>query len=212
MNSFDLRRELLVTCLLIVGLFPLGSAAAEQQTATTEVAKVQGSRGSLGRWELRAAPLQLAYRFYSVEFAYRISKQWSMGPSVVVYDSPGNLGGMFGPTYHGAAFGLNSTYYFKSVASHTPYISSHVFYQSYTSYGHASRGYAENVGGRGDAVIGYQWRWNLLSLRVGGGLQLESEEFRTVTPANLASDPDTIESSRRTDLFPTVELKVGIEI
>lgn len=177
-----------------------------------KVARTPGPRGSLARWEIRAAPFQLLYRFYSAEFAYRFSKKWSFGPSAVAYDSPGNLGGMLGPNYHGAAFGLNGTYYYKSVASHTPYIGCHVFYQSYTSYGHAFRGYSEHVGSRADAVIGYQWRWKLASMRVGGGVQYENEKVRTVESGNLANDPDTVESSRRTSLFPTIELKIGIEI
>lgn len=194
MNSVRLSVKTVVTCVAIFILFPAGSFAADLQPEPTEAAKTSSPRGSLGRWEFRAAPVQVLYRFYSVEFAYRLSKQWSIGPSVVVYDSPGNLGVMFGPTYHGAAFGLNGTYYFQSVESHTSYLSSRVFYQSYTSYGHAFRGYTENAGGRGDVVLGYQWRWNnFFSMRLGGGLQYEAEDVRTVTPGISTLEPDNIE-------------------
>lgn len=213
MQPFCSKSKFLAICLATFCLFPLIASAESQQPKSSDVSKSVVAGETICRWELRAAPAQLIYRFYSVEFAYRLSKQWSLGPSVVVYDSPGNLGGMFGPTYHGAAFGLNGTYYFKSAASNSSYLSTRVFYQSYTSYGHNSRGYTENTGGRGDVVLGYQWRWNnFFSLRFGGGVQLEAEDVRTVTPGISALEPDTIESSRRTGLFPTIELKVGIEI
>lgn len=214
MKSFDLRRQLLVICMTFLGILISRVAAAEDQPSSSGFSKSRKSRSSIERWELRVAPLPAFFRFYSAEFAYRFSNKWSLGPSVVVYDSPGDLGNMLGPTYHGASVGINSTYYFKSAASDTPYISGRAFYQSYTAYGHASRGYSENAGGRGEAIIGFQWRWNSASMRSGVGFQYENEQVRNITSdsGNLPAGPDIVETSRRNSLFPTIELKLGIEI
>lgn len=121
MHPFALNRKLLVICLTIFGIMSL-STVTQAAEATSETAMPKETRNTLGRWEFRAAPIQLLARFYSVEIGYRLSKHWSTGPAATAYDSPGNLGGMFAPVIHGAAFGWGATCYLKSVATNTAYI------------------------------------------------------------------------------------------
>lgn len=224
MFLFDLKGKLLVTCVTAFGL-SFGAATAHGKS----IIKLKASEASaelpakgpistakllppkpLARWEFRTAPVAALIKFYSLEIAYRFSKHWSFGPAGVAYDSLGDRGNMLIPTYHGAAFGLNGTYYLEPVAGDTFYVSGHAFYQKYTSYGHSFRGYSESEGARADVNLGYQWKWDSIIFRGGIGVQHDNEKGRTVLPADGA--PDTYADFDRTILFPTIEFKVGVEI
>lgn len=224
MFRFELKNKRVVACIAAFGL-SIGGASAYGRSIiklkASEAPLEMPAQGSIStakvfpakppaRFEFRVAPIAAAFRFYSLEIAYRFSKQWSFGPAGVAYDSLGDRGNMLIPTYHGAAFGLNGTYYLQSVSSDSFYISGHAFYQKFTSYGHSFRGYSESVGARADLNFGYQWEWDSLKLRGGFGVQYDNEKGRTVFPSD--GGPDTFADFDKTILLPTVEFKVGFEI
>lgn len=158
------------------------------------------------RYELRTAPVALLARWQTLDASYRINRHWATGPALVAYNSEGR-GGMLAPSFKGLAIGWHVTHYFLSVARHGWYSGLHAYHEDYESRGHGDDGYEKLEGLRTNLVLGHHWRWNRVNLMVGAGPELKNYK---VAKYDRGNSTPTI--SHESNLGPTVELKLGLEI
>lgn len=162
-------------------------------------------------WELRTSPIALFARWYTLDVSYRISKKFSTGPTTVIYDAPGDRGGMLAPTYKGYAVGWHANYFFNSVVKNTWYLSVRSYYESYKSYPHSFLGYEDRKGFRSDVLYGFQWKWSSVNLMSGLGLEYTSHDVIEQRDSINSVSQAALESHK---FFwrPMIEFKLGIEI
>ncbi len=161
-------------------------------------------------WEFRTAPLAFLASWFTLDVAYRLSDQWSFGPSAILFNAKGP-GSMLAPSYNGYAVGWNGSYHFGSVRKNSWYISAHGYYESYKLYPHAFSGHKEVTGFSGYSVIGYQWRWSRVNILSGIGPQISYQNVVERTRPLNDVEKSPVES-RDVKLVPTIEFKVGFEI
>jgi hypothetical protein len=162
------------------------------------------------RWELKTAPVALWAGWYTLDVSYRISKNWTTGPAVVEYR--GSEGGnMFAPSYRGYAVGWNANYYLKSVMENGWYLSSHSYYEKYSSFPHGYRGHEELNGYRVNLVAGYHWLARDVNLMAGFGSEYRSHNVIDKTRAAV-EDETQVRTFHENRSLPHIEFKIGIQI
>jgi hypothetical protein len=179
---------------------------------TDESLKYKSTRASLNQnelrsWEFRTAPIALLARWYTLDVSYRFTEHIAVGPSVVIYDAPGEQGNMLAPTYKGNAFGLHANYYFTSVERNSWYSGLHAYQESYTSYPEGYPGHEDRKGFRSNVTAGYQIKWSRVNLMTGLGMAYRNHDI-----IKTSRFDDTETESRESQWNPTVEVKLGFEI
>ncbi len=193
--------------LKFVGLFFLLTTnpihAAEAPTAAPDEST---------HWEFRTAPYAFLAHWYTLDIAYKISEHWSIGPSVIRYDSP-RFGNMFLPSYAGYAFGGNVAYYLdpkiKKKWTFGWYVSSHAYYEKYDSYVHARDGHTEHEGYRINLVPGYRIKYKMFYAMGGLGAELRSHNL-VEYEYSRGLGRDIITRSVDNRIIPSFEIKLGV--
>lgn len=163
----------------------------------------------LHRFEVRVAPAPMVFaKWYVVDAAIRINKNFSIGPSAIYYQSVG-LATMFSPSRQGSAYGFNATLYADSVEKSTWFLGLHVLKESYKQHGHASIYREELEGFKEELTAGFQFiLWPRVNLLLGFGV--EHRDYKG-TKTSLNSD-NIYDVTDRGLYWPSLELKIGIEI
>lgn len=165
----------------------------------------------IANWELRTAPIAFFAKWITLDVSYAVSDKFAFGPSAIFYSSPkGEPGGMIAPAYNGYAAGVNAMYYFGSIMRRTWYSSAHLYYEDFTAYGHGIRNgeFTESTGFKGNAAVGYRWRWSRITMLVGGGAEYRNHSENEVRLE--ANNQVTNMSGNTSDIVPFLEFKVGI--
>lgn len=169
--------------------------------------KAEVQQPELRRWEFRTAPVALLARWYTLDVSYRFTENFAVGPSIVIYDAPGEQGNMLAPTYKGDAFGFHANYYFTSVKARGWYSGLHAYQESYRSYPEGYPGYEDRKGYRSNITAGYQFKWSQVNLLTGLGMEYRNHNV-VETSRYSGVQPET----RKSGWGPTVEIKLGFEI
>lgn len=168
--------------------------------------RLEAPRKPLPRWEFRTAPVAFAAQWTTLEISYRLSRQISVGPTVVSYGCTGP-GSMLSPCRKGQSFGAHANYFLRSVTSDGWYVSSHVGSEKFDSFPHGSLDHNENKGFSVSGAFGYQKRWGDLNLMLGAGF--EQRQLDVVKYSRDQNGRTVQENTRDSNGTPWFEVKLG---
>lgn len=108
------------------------------------------------------------------------------------------------------AVGWQVNYYFKSVMKNTWYLSTHLYYDNFTSFPHSSGARVEKEGARTNMALGYRWRGSY-GLNFMAGLGSEHRDHAVAAYYKRSGEPYPNQNGDPR-WVPFIEFKMGIEI
>lgn len=167
---------------------------------------------SVKTFAVKTAPIALLAGWYTLDFSIRASTQFSIGPSLVVYDGDVETSGSFlSPNYKGYGAGFHWNYFLRNINENWFYLSGHTYFDDYKSLGHNSS-FRESVEGiRTNLIFGWKHQFHGLPLimQAGGGLEYRWYSVREV-PRSSSITGVTRYFSEEWGL-PMIEFKIGFE-
>ncbi len=156
----------------------------------TTIEKSNAKLDSFDKWEVRTAPVMMVAAWYTLDLSYQLTPNWSTGPAAVFYQND-HVGGMLMPADFGQALGWQQLYTFKPMKAASLYVSSHVYYQSYSSAGDAQINSRDQHDGiKVNSDFGIRWHEHHFIMLAGAGVEYIDEQRRQVYNQNAVIQPE----------------------